>query len=133
MNNSGFTSYDDYFDYEDDNAEAVVFLISPSGQLRNTCLYVMKREEAQRFCERPETCSNNPTRMWSYVFTTHKRDWRDNLDHFRKDDKRFDKLLNELNIKPIYRGGEMLEISTIVKTNNETKENIDQISLFDIA
>jgi len=102
-NNSGFTSFDEDFDYYADNAEAVVFLISQSGKLRNTCLYVMKRHEAVAFCKRPETAKNQGSMSWAYCFTTYKRDWRNQMDNFRKDDGRFDWLLKELGIVPIYR------------------------------
>lgn len=97
-----FTDKTDGFDYEADDAEAVVFLISPSGKLHSTRLYVMRRHEAQAFCSRPETKSNNPARQWAYVFTTHLPDWRDELDTFRADDGRFDGLLAEMGITPIY-------------------------------
>ena len=90
------------FDYEADDAEAVVFLISPSGLLHNTRLFVMRRSEAQALCSRPETRSNNPGREWAYVFTTHLTDWRDELDTFRVDDGRFDELLEMMGIVPIY-------------------------------
>jgi len=105
-NNSGFTSFDENYNYEADEAEAVVYLISRSGQLSNTALYVMRRDEAVLFCEREETAKNHGPMSWAYCFTTHRRDWRNELDTFRKDDGRFDKLLAELGIDPIYRGGE---------------------------
>jgi len=105
-NNSGFTGQDDGYDYEDDEAEAVVYLISRSGRMRNTALYVMKRHEAVTFCGCTETASDNGAMSWAYCFTTHKRDWRDSPDIFRADDGRFDGLLAEMGIDPIYRGGE---------------------------
>jgi hypothetical protein len=85
-NNSGFTSFEEKYGYEADDAEAVVFLISPSGQLKNTALYVMKRHEAVTFCEHEETAKPYGARAWAYCFTTHRRDWRNELDTFRKDD-----------------------------------------------
>jgi len=107
-NNSGFTAYDEDCDYMADDAEAVVYLISLSGRLKNTALYVMKRHEAVLFCSRDETQSRNGNMSWAYCFTTHRRDWRDELKTFRKDDGRFGWLLEELGIVPIYRGGEVL-------------------------
>jgi len=88
------------FDYYDDNAEAVVYLIFQKGLTDCNNVYVMKREEAVRFCSRKETAGNN----WAFAFTTYSRDWRESIDKdFRKDDGRFDWLLKELGIEPIYR------------------------------
>ena len=126
-NNSGFTSFDENYDYYADNAEAVIYLISPGGQLKNTALYVMQRYEAVLFCEHEETAKNYGPMAWAYCFTTHRRNWRNELDTFRKDDGRFNKLLQELNIKPIYRGGETLK----AESKKLVVEN--QPLLFDVA
>jgi len=88
------------FDYYDDNAEAVVYLIFQKGPTDCNCVYVMKRKEAVEFCSRKETHGNN----WAFAFTTYNRDWRENIEKdFRKDDGRFDLLLKELGIEPIFR------------------------------
>ena len=97
---------DEDFDYEANDAEAVVYLISQSGQPRNACLYVMKRSEAVEFCSHQGTAVKSGAMAWAYCFTTHRRYWREELDTFRRDDGRFDWLLEELGIEPIYRGGE---------------------------
>jgi len=135
MNNSGFTSYDDDYDYESDDAEAVVYLISRSGKLKNTALYVMKRIDAVTFCERPETDSNNVIMSWAYCFTTHRREWREELDTFRKDDGRFTALLDELGIKPIYTGGGPVLNTALIDKMHKFKPQIqklyDQINLFE--
>lgn len=94
-----FTIYDKNFNYEDENAEAVVYLINPSGKNNKPNLFVMKRKDAVKFCSCKETKGVN----WSLCFTTHKRDWRDKLKLFRKDNGKFDDLLKELNIEVIYR------------------------------
>ena len=104
-NNSGFTAFDASVEYEDDNAEALVYLVSPSGQLRNTALYVMRRVDAVTFCSRGETAKTTGPMQWCYCFTTHRQNWRNELDTFRRDDGRFDDLLKALGIVPIYRGG----------------------------
>ena len=122
MGNSGFTTYNEIFDYEADDTEAVVYLISPSSRLRCTSLYVMKRHEAVKFCSRPETSYSSGFMHWAYCFTTHKRDWRYHPDHFRKDDGRFDKLLEELEIIPIYRGGDKIPVET--ETYEEYKARV---------
>ena len=46
-NNSGFTSFVEGFNYEADDAEAVVYMIFGSGRFASAGLYVMKRSEAQ--------------------------------------------------------------------------------------
>jgi len=91
---------DDY-NYEDDEAEAVVYCSAQGGW--NGDYFVMKRFEAVKFCEHPSTKSNNHVRAWAFFFTTHRRDWHE-FRHktFRADDGRFDKLLKELNIEPLY-------------------------------
>lgn len=94
-----FTLYDKNFNYENEDAEAVVYLISPSGKNNKPNLFVMKRKEAVNFCSRKETKGTN----WALCFSTHKRNWREQLKLFRKDNGKFDDLLNELNIQPIYR------------------------------
>lgn len=94
-----FTKYDENFNYLDDDVEAVVYLINPSGKNLKPNLFVMKREEAVKFCSRKETKGTN----WALCFSTHKRNWRDKLKSFRKDNGKFDDLLKELNIEPIYR------------------------------
>lgn len=94
--------YKKNYDYYADEAEAVVYIITQSGINPVNCLYVMKRRDAVAFCQRPETASNNGNRSWAFMFTTYKTDWREDLDSFRRDDGRFDKLLEELGITPIY-------------------------------
>lgn len=90
------------YDYYSPDAEAVVYMIMPSGKCRKNCLYVMKRKDAVAFCSRPETRSANKTRAWAYSFSTYKRNWREELDAFRVDDGRFAPLLKELGITPIF-------------------------------
>ena len=88
------------FDYYDDNTEAVVYLVMQKGFTGCNCVYVMTRKDAVAFCSRKETKGNT----WFFAFTTYKKDWRDNIDKdFREDDGRFDRLLEELGIKPIFR------------------------------
>ena len=94
-----FINYDKNYNYEDENAEAVIYLINPSGKNLKPNLFVMKRKDAVKFCSRKETKGHN----WALCFTTHKRDWRDKLKLFRKDNGKFDELLQELNIELIYR------------------------------
>ena len=94
-----FTNYDKNYNYEDEDAEAVIYVINPSGKNRKPNLFVMKRKDAVKFCSRKETKGNN----WALCFTTHKRDWRDKLKLFRKDNGKFDELLQELDIELIYR------------------------------
>jgi len=97
--NTGIKIYKDY-DYYNDNAEAVVYLIMKSGKNTCNCVFVMTRKEAVMFCERDETQGN----MWFFAFTTYRVDWRDTIDKdFRKDDGRFNWLLDELGIVPIFR------------------------------
>ena len=97
-------SIEDTFDYEADNAEAVIYLITKSGKLnKQRLLYVMKRSEAIQFCTANETRSINGNMSWAYAFTTHRRDWRECLDEFRKDDGRFNGLLLSMGITPIYK------------------------------
>lgn len=100
-NNSGFSSFDKTFDYEADDAEAVVYMISESGMMKNTALYVMRREDAVRFCSHEKTQGRARGGRWAYAFTTHKRDWRKTPEIFRADDGRFDDLLEELEITTI--------------------------------
>jgi hypothetical protein len=96
---TGLKIYDG-FDYYDDNAEACVYLVQQSGFFAKNCVYVMTRKEAVRFCSRKETRGS----VWFFAFTTYKRDWRENIKlDFRKDDGRFDWLLKELQIVPIFR------------------------------
>jgi len=129
----------DGYNYESDNAEALVYPISHSGKLKNTALYVMKRCEAVRFCERKETACNNGINSWAYCFTTHRRAWRDELDTFRKDDGRFDKLLKEMGIQPIYRGGDILtyeDNKKIMKSESKTvkqAKDMFQLDMFSIV
>jgi len=115
VNNSGFTSYDEEYEYLADDAEALVYMVFEKGGFNKSALYVMRRVEAQAFCERPETCGKGRGGGWCYAFTTHHRDWRNNIDgnFFRKDDGRFDGLLKELGIVPIFRGGDT--IAPVVK------------------
>ena len=90
------------YDYYADDAEAVVYLINKSGINPTNCVYVMKRADAVKFLEQKETCKINGAMSWSYMFTTYKTNWREDLDSFRVDDGRFDDLLKELGIVPIY-------------------------------
>lgn len=76
-NNSGFTSFDEDFDYLADDAEALVYLISDSGRLKNTAIYVMRRHEAVAFCSHPGTEGSAHGSKWAYAFTTHRREWRE--------------------------------------------------------
>ena len=50
-----FTIYDKNYNYEDDDAEAVIYLINPSGKNLKPNLFVMKRKDAVKFCSRKET------------------------------------------------------------------------------
>lgn len=95
----------DVFDYEADEAEAVVYLIFKSGKFNKSNLFVTSRVNAVKFCEHSESCAKN--KSWACAFTTHKRDWRKKLKDFRKDDGRFNELLKALEIDPIYKGGEL--------------------------
>ncbi|MDR2594545.1 MAG: hypothetical protein LBC87_07235 [Fibromonadaceae bacterium] len=90
------------YDYYADDAEAVVFLINKSGINPVNCLYVMKRVDAIKFCSRKETSKQEGFMSWSYMFTTYKTNWREDLDSFREDDGRFEKLFEELGINLIY-------------------------------
>ena len=94
---------EDNFDYEADDAEAVVYLIFESGQYDKSDVYVMKRSDAVAFCSHPKTCGQGRGGGWAFAFTTHRRDWRDTPDTFRDDDGRFDWLFDELGIKLIHR------------------------------
>ena len=98
-NNDTFTDYDPNYNYEDDNAEAVIYFITPKGKTSKPNLFVMKRYEAIKFCSRKETKGTR----WALCFSTHKRNWKNELKNFRKDDGRFNELLEELGIEPIYR------------------------------
>ena|GEM_PF-6066787 len=88
---------DDGYDYYADGAEAVVCLMSMEPKAR--WMYVMRRDEAVRFCERRETRGQG----WMFTFTTRNLDWREHKAAFKADDGRFDGLLAELGIEPIFR------------------------------
>ncbi len=92
-----------------DNAEAVVYLIFESGRFEKSRLFVMSRKNAIKFCSRLETSGQGVGGKWACAFTTYIDDWRQCLGTFRKEDGRFDRLLEELGINPIYRGGQTLE------------------------
>lgn len=81
-----------------DNEEAVIYLINKSGKNLKSNLFVMKRFEAVKFCSDERTKGND----WSLCFSIHKRNWRNELKTFRKNDGRFDDILEELNIIPIF-------------------------------
>ena len=87
--------------YYDDNAEAVIYLINRSGKNTTPNIFVMKRKDAVKFCSNDKTKGID----WALCFSTHKTNWRKELKLFRKDDGRFNDLLKELNIQPIYRRG----------------------------
>lgn len=91
-----------------DDAEAVVYMITMSSSLPMRRLFVMRLADAVRFCSDPRTAGRGRGGPWAYAFTTHQRDWRDELDAFRPEDGRFDGLLADLGIEPIYRGGQRL-------------------------
>lgn len=93
-----FTEYDENFNYEDENAEAVVYFINHSGKNTKPNLFVMKRSDAVKLCSSKKTKGAN----WALCFSTHKRNWRNELKFFRKDDGRFDELIKSLNIKIIF-------------------------------
>ena len=126
VNNSGFTSYDADYDYEADNAEAVVYMISESGKLPKPAVYVMSRSDAVKFCSRKETAGQGCGGKWAFVFTTHKPDWRDTPEIFRKDDGRFNELLREMGIKVIYPCGENCKTRVVPAR----PDSVVQLSLF---
>ena len=98
---SPVTQKTDDYNYEADDAEAVVYLTAKDGWIAD--MYVMKRHEAVAFCSRLETAKNYGPMSWMFCFTTHRRDWREyDSKTFRIDDGRFDWLLAELDIEPIY-------------------------------
>lgn len=82
-------------------SEALVYVKVGSGKYKNCYLYVMRREDAERFCERPESKKLKGLRKWEYAFSTYIK-WRDQLENFRIDDGRNDELFRELGIKLIY-------------------------------
>ena len=88
---------DEDISYES-NAEALVYLVSRNGKFQQKYLYVMRRIDAMRFLSDERTAGQD----WMLVFTTTRKDWRDHLDKFVKDDGRFNDLLNTLRINPIY-------------------------------
>lgn len=94
-----FTEFDKDYDYLNGNAEAVVYFIFRKSRVLKANLFVMKRYEAAKFCSRKET--KGPS--WALCFSTHKRNWRNELKLFKRDDGRFSALLEELNIIPMYR------------------------------
>jgi len=97
----------------------------------------MKRSDAVKFCERPETAKFGGVMPWAYCFTTHNREWRQNPEIFRKEDGRFDYLLDELGINPIHRGGSIIASGAVRQQKAEKERKIEnkaemlQISLFD--
>jgi len=102
VENSGFTSRDLTYDYEADDAEAVVYMSTQHLSTGGKPLYVMRRFESQAFCSHPKTCGKGRGGEWMFMFTTHQRNWRDRLDDFMEDDLRFMPLLILLGIVPIY-------------------------------
>lgn len=93
------------YDYYDDNAEAVVYMFFESGRFQKNCLYVMKRSDAVKFCSHDRTRGKGRGGAWCYAFTTYRRNWRETPDDFRLDDGRFEPLLKELGITPIWVKG----------------------------
>jgi hypothetical protein len=79
--------------------EAVVYFsfLKPVGKPNN--LFVMKKEDAIKFCSRNETKG----KTFMLCFTTHKKNWRNELKSFIKDDGRYNELIKELNIDIIYK------------------------------
>lgn len=118
---------DETYDYYADDSEAVVYMIMESGRNNRNCLYVMRRADAVAFCNRPETCGRSQWGgMWGYAFTTYRRDWRKTPQNFRSDDGRFDALLQEMGIVPIYRGGQPVPLAVIPNVKQAPR----QLSLF---
>lgn len=79
--------------------EAVVYFsfFKPVGKPNN--LFVMKKEDAIKFCNRDETKGKN----FMLCFTVHKKNWRNELNTFVKDDGRYNELIKKLNIDIIYK------------------------------
>lgn len=103
---SAITEKEGGYDYEADDAGAVVYMVMQSGKFNKNCLYVMKRADAVKFCSHPKTAGRARQSKWFYAFTTHRRDWRETLDDFRVDDGRFGPLLAEMGITPIWTKGQ---------------------------
>lgn len=79
------------------DTEVIVYFsfLHPINKPNN--LFIMKKSDAMKFCSREETHGN----AWFLGFTSHKKDA--SVKTFVKDDGRFDDLLEELKITPIFR------------------------------
>lgn len=124
---------DDGYDYEADDAVAVVYMVMQSGKFNKNCLYVMKRADAVKFCSHPKTTGCARNSKWFYAFTTHRRDWRESLDDFRPDDGRFAPLLAEMGITPIWTKGQPVPKQQCVKPSAHRGAPPTQLSLLALA
>lgn len=130
-----FSREDKGFDYEADDAEAVVYLVMQSGRFNRNCLYVMRRADAVRFCDHPKTTGRARGSRWFYAFTTHRRNWRETPDEFRADDGRFASLLAELGITPLWTKGQPVpeQARTRVERLPQRRVTSEQLSLLALA
>ena len=98
--------YCDETDYESEDIPAIVYLAFMSSPPRN--LFVMNKREAKAFCSRKETAGAGKrfgaSIAWMCCWTHYVDGWDkpENKARFQKDDGRFDNLLAELGIVPIY-------------------------------
>lgn len=131
-----------------ENREVAVMCVTMEKRStdKGIIMYIMTEAEAQKLCSDPRTCSSNP--QWMYAYTGYWKEafgvdgWRElPEDMFRKDDGRFDELMAELHIKPIYRRGsgnipsepQQMEEKSLLKSKIDLPAGRQvQLSLFDL-